>query len=402
MTGANRPTAKIVPASANEWRELYVLLGHHFTPHHPVDDQELFTGRLDLISEVEDAVGLRGRHAIIYGDRGVGKTSFANLLETFLRLPNERIKCVKRLASAEHKYASIWHDLLSDFRWEERTAKQLLGDTKNPTEVIELLEALPRNQRTIFIIDEFDRIKDKQTKVLLSDTLKNISDNLRHISIVIVGIARNINELFENHESLPRALKQIYMPRMSREELTHIVEDRIPPLGMTITRSATQNIVAMSDGFPGYTHLITLNAARHAVKRRSVDVVQTDLDQAMTAIVRDADEAIAEAYDQAVSSSRANMYRQVLLACALARTDEKNRFTPSAVTAPLSKILGRSVTTATFNKNLDKFCQEGRGPVLMREGTRKRYRFHFCLALLRPYVIMRGLADGTIEPKHVR
>jgi DNA-binding NtrC family response regulator len=48
--------------------------GTVFTPSAPINDKALFAGRIDQVRQVMDAVSQRGRHAVIYGERGVGKT----------------------------------------------------------------------------------------------------------------------------------------------------------------------------------------------------------------------------------------------------------------------------------------------------------------------------------------
>ena len=51
-----------------------------FTPGAPVSERELLAGRIDEISKVIGAVSQVGRHVLIYGERGVGKTSLAGLI----------------------------------------------------------------------------------------------------------------------------------------------------------------------------------------------------------------------------------------------------------------------------------------------------------------------------------
>ena len=51
-----------------------------FTPGRPIKDFDLLAGRNLQIDKVFDAVLSPGQHAAIYGDRGVGKSSLANLI----------------------------------------------------------------------------------------------------------------------------------------------------------------------------------------------------------------------------------------------------------------------------------------------------------------------------------
>lgn len=64
--------------------ELSMEASRVFTPAAPIDDRALFAGRTVQVVNVLDAVNQKGQHAIIFGDRGVGKTSLANVLASFL------------------------------------------------------------------------------------------------------------------------------------------------------------------------------------------------------------------------------------------------------------------------------------------------------------------------------
>jgi Cdc6-like AAA superfamily ATPase len=63
-------------------------VGAVFTPSSPVDSKDLFAGRNQQIRTVISAIVQTGQHAVIYGERGVGKTSLANVISGFL--PSDR------------------------------------------------------------------------------------------------------------------------------------------------------------------------------------------------------------------------------------------------------------------------------------------------------------------------
>ena len=51
-----------------------------FSTSGPVTDIDLLNGRLEQIQRVIGTVASAGQHALIYGERGVGKTSLASLI----------------------------------------------------------------------------------------------------------------------------------------------------------------------------------------------------------------------------------------------------------------------------------------------------------------------------------
>ena len=65
--------------------QLQARIHEAFSPSAPIDKQRsLFAGRTRQIDRLLGAIFQRGQHAIIFGERGVGKTSLANLLYDLL------------------------------------------------------------------------------------------------------------------------------------------------------------------------------------------------------------------------------------------------------------------------------------------------------------------------------
>ena len=65
-------------ADTTDWAVLWADVTEAFSPGAPIKEQQMFAGREAEARTLVDAVLQRGRHAIVYGERGVGKTSLAN------------------------------------------------------------------------------------------------------------------------------------------------------------------------------------------------------------------------------------------------------------------------------------------------------------------------------------
>ena len=52
--------------------------------------------------------------------------------------------------------------------------------------------------------------------------------------MVLIGVADSVGELIREHRSVERALAQIHMPRMTRDELTEIVTRGMEAAQMTV------------------------------------------------------------------------------------------------------------------------------------------------------------------------
>ena len=89
----------------------YFELGRVFRPHAPIDEARLFAGRRDQIADMLDAIFQTGRHAILYGERGVGKTSLAKVFHGFM---GDDTEFHVPYVTCDHSddYSTVWHKLL--------------------------------------------------------------------------------------------------------------------------------------------------------------------------------------------------------------------------------------------------------------------------------------------------
>ena len=90
------------------------------------------------------------------------------------------------------------------------------------------------------------------------------------------------------------------------------------------------------------------------------------------------------------------MYKEVLLSCALAKTDQLGYFAPTDLRELMSRIMGKASKQSAFSRYLHDFCNEKRGRVLQKSGSRYKHRYRFNNPHLQPLVVMRGLQDGLI------
>ena len=56
-------------------------LNEVFSPISPIKRRDFFFGRRIQLEDVVDAINETGQHAILYGERGVGKTSLIQMFE---------------------------------------------------------------------------------------------------------------------------------------------------------------------------------------------------------------------------------------------------------------------------------------------------------------------------------
>lgn len=397
----------------SEKQALFIRVGRAFSPFAPIDQSALFAGRTAQLGSVMDALVQRGRHAVIFGERGVGKTSLASILREILMgaLKGVSIMAPRVNCDTTDSYLTIWQKICGEMtiteehaamglvprnEVAERSLREIVPDDITPDWVRRTLTTLATHYLVIIIIDEFERVRDADTRLMFSDTVKTLSDHSVGATLVLVGVAEDVQQLIHEHESIERALVQVRMPRMSRHELNEIVEPRLKAVDMGIEREALEYISALSQGLPHYAHLIGLYAGRTAIGRDSMTVTVPDIDGALNDALGQVQESVRQAYYKATMSPRDNLYPQVLLACALARLDDLNYFAAADVRGPMTRIMGRPYDIPAFSRHLNDFCEDRRGKVLEKTGTPRRYKFRFFNPLMRPFVVMRGLGSGLI------
>ena len=379
-----------------QWAIAQVTAQTIFNPSSPIDEDRLFSGRITQVNDLLCVVYEKGAHAILFGERGVGKSSLANTITAKIPPEVTNIKFIKENCRPDDTFFTLWSKILFEFKYSEYDIPEYLKDETRDFVVIKILESLPKMAQYVFIFDEFDRISSDKTKAAIADTIKHFSDYSTNITIVMVGAGYSIEELFGAHPSIQRCCRQIAMPRMSKQELSDIISDRYHRIGFTASEELISKLVDLSRGLPGYAHLAGREAALSAIRRRRRTVDDMDYTEAIRESVRRSQESIVTAYNRAVYSAKENIYKEVLLACAMANTDSQGLFAASDIRDMLITILNRRIEIASFSRHLAAFCDVGRGPILRKSGKKNRFQYQFVDAPLQPYIFMAGRRDGLV------
>lgn len=383
-------------------RYKYIRLIHEaFTPGAPINSRDLFSGRKKQVDKAISTIFQRGQHAVIFGERGVGKTSLANTLFDFLVLGGQsnfqvaRVNCSEAM-NFEKIWQSAFKQLKAEVEGETIWVDQVLPGNPNSENVREAFEVM--DSPSIVIIDELDRIADPAAETALADTVKTLSDNSVDTTLIMVGVADSIDQLISEHQSIERAIDQIPMPRMHKSELLEIVDKGLNHCeGLAVDPSVRERIADYSQGLPSFTHLLAREAALKVVRSDRTYIIMPDLQDAIKESVNSQLETLLNAYNTAVTSPRGMNFKPVLLACALAPKDEHGFFYATNVTQPLRMITKKDYNIPAFARHLKDFCDDTRGPILERRGKPNKIRYRFIKPLMEPYVTLRGLADGSIR-----
>src|SRR5689334_10328513 len=257
-----------------------------FTPTRPKHNAALFSGRYKQMQRIIAAIEEERAHVVVYGERGSGKTSLANVLAG--KAEDAGYFVLRLACNSELSFEDIFRGLL------RRMPASLLPDGIGATSragvenfdqlatghvgVAELVALFERiyEKHVILIIDEYDRITAEDTKAKFAELIKNMSDSAVPVTLLIIGVAENVRELLGKHPSLQRTLVTIPMPLMTRREIDGIIVNGEEKSGLRFDPAVRQHIADFAQGLPYHAQLLCLFAARNAARRQSSRVERED------------------------------------------------------------------------------------------------------------------------------
>jgi len=373
-----------------------------FTPGYPVQQKDLFSGRAQQLDRTIESLMAPGRHPVIFGQRGVGKTSLANILGQAL----QKLICVKVSCDGSDTFATIWNRVFYTasvsfkqqtlgFISNESTKSVTLADalghdpnTAKPAEIADLLRRI--GGYCVVILDEFDKVADAQTKSAFADLIKIVSDTAERVTIVLVGVAENIHELIGEHPSIDRNLVQIELPLMSDQEIRGIFETGMGKLGLSVDASVVSQIPALAEGFPHYAHLLGICSAKACAENEETQLTPSLFDIACNLAVEDAIEKYREAYAKATSTTQSSRYPQILTACGYARTDGRGVFRATDVADAIREVFEEDVSIQAVVPALGEFLKERRAAVLKAVPVGGRQCYRFKDPMMRPFCRLKA------------
>ncbi|BAX96313.1 DNA-binding protein [Mycobacteroides stephanolepidis] len=396
------------------------ILHSIFRPSAPTEDRAMFKGRTAELSGVLSAVQQVGQHVIVYGERGVGKTSLAYMArEAFQQASAHAGVAVRVACGNDDNFASVWKKLTAHLQSfadlaPAGIAANLEAAVDKYEDIIEMSDAVTPDSAAralkivanavplVVILDEFDRIGAWDDTVLFADLVKMLSDDLVKCTVFIVGVADNVAGLLAGHASIDRCLKQVYMPRMSADELREIVVggfqrfNDLSGISIELETRAVDAIIRLSQGFPYYTHLLAGAIGELALRNHKHETGVRDVFEALVRATEEAAHSIRVSYTDAVASAKPAGFDMTLLACAIAEIDELGFFAPVDISGPLSNLSGRTRRTPSYLGHLKRFADS---PIYILdtrgEGRKTRYRFRD--PLMKPFVMMKGFKDGALK-----
>lgn len=369
-----------------------------FTPFKPVSDIDLLFDRSEDVGRLVEVFTTPGLHALIFGERGVGKSSLANVAVNMLvgQLFDDQVFTFS--CTAGTTFEDIVEDALKsvgvDIRLDERevsgstsakaglstpvvaggiesmsSAKKTFRRHRSisPFEVCSAL----RRSTGLLVIDEADALRSVQDKTSVAELIKLLSDSDSAFRVLVVGIADTAAELTGAHPSVQRCLREIRLSRMTDTGLREIIVAGAARIGLDYSADVVHGIVYCSDGYPFFTHLLALKAGEIAVGEERTLVTEADLAAAMAVAARDSEGTLRTTYDNAVRSTSTDMYRHVIYGASLLPGSE---FTSEQLREAIRKVRGQDITQGSLNNYFQKLVSND-GSTIITRVKKGMYRF---------------------------
>ena len=264
-------------------------VSHVYTPSQPVADRRMFAGREETMKRIIGSIEDRRLHIVIYGERGIGKTSLLHMLS---------------LAATEARYIVIYTSCGADsdfddtFRAAAADIPVLFHSGFAPTtEQVEkgatLADLLPRGPvtprlfadlcakltgtRVLIVLDEFDRCESPTFRRDVAELIKNLSDRLGRVQLVLAGVAADLTQLVAHVPSIRRNIFALRVPKMTDVEVTKIVGNGEREVGISFEPAATDLVIAVARGSPYIASLLCHHAGQAALDEGRTTVLTSDV-----------------------------------------------------------------------------------------------------------------------------
>jgi len=404
-----------------------------FTPAAAIENFERFAGRQEQLDGISLALQSDGTQIVIYGNRGVGKSSLARQLASLARgdqtiidrltlspheIPDYLVISLECEDSIVDVKTLILRLLTEDtalapwlpFRISKRSSTGEVGGAisvkvfsvsgkgseaetlerdKLETDiysvfsnaVTHILDSGVARSGVLFIIDEVDRIKDRTD---LASIIRSRGSDTR-VKFAIVGVGTTPQELILNHESIVRQISDgcVEMPPMSALELKGIfinAHKELEPDGFRFSAEAEDWIISIARGHPYYVHLLGKHALLAAAVAKKKEITLEIAKGALADIALKGTARIQETiYQKAIGHS---YVRELILKTFASVTDDEINTT----SVYQQIIAARPMDVSNTSVYVGNLVSEKFGQVI--EKTRERH-YRFRDSLFKAYAAAR-------------
>src|SRR3546814_10326777 len=116
----------------------------------------------------------------------------------------------------------------------------------------------------LIILDEYDRVEDSGFRRQTAELIKNLSDRMAAVHVLIAGVAEDLDGLIDYIPSIRRNIAAIEVPAMTTPEVEEILRIGSETSGMNFADGSAERIANYDGGSPYVARLICLYGASMA------------------------------------------------------------------------------------------------------------------------------------------
>jgi Cdc6-like AAA superfamily ATPase len=410
-----------------------------------MDDPALFAGRSLQLENVARALHSRGSCPILYGDRGLGKSSLA-LQGVRIALGDDEllkreghgrwalkardayvavyVRCSDATATKDEVLQRVLNALVDSFGkqlWGEETyqlkelstrvginlkvasadfakryepAKLDADYVKKNVEdkLVEVCRFITEatRRRVLIVIDELDRARNAAG---LASFIKSSSS--RDLKFMLVGIGQNLSDILSDHRSLERSAHPIEVPPMQQRELEAVVDQALYALReagvvMGCEAPAKRVMARAASGFPWFVHVVGDDALLLADRDGAQVIQMSHVSRAMERLTQNRfAQQFADRYQMAVRDS---IHREVVLRVAAKWNGQD---IPTSEVYAIARDLGVS-NPSNYKGHL---CSEAYGPAFLTPAYQKQGILRFANTMFKVYVGLRPAIYSGVQER---
>jgi Cdc6-like AAA superfamily ATPase len=270
-----------------------------FTPSQPVGDRKRFAGRVEILTALIRALEEQRLHVVLYGARGLGKTSAMHVLTQAAR--DARYLVVYVSCGSDSNFDDVFRTVAANIPMlfhssvgptspeveKGKTLADILPSGPISARLASDMLAKIVGTRVVVVLDEFDRCESALFRRDVAELIKNLSDRLVRVQLVIAGVAANLVELLEHIPSIQRNIYPLQVPWMTAAEIRQLIKNGESLSGLRFDDPSVRAISMAAHGSPYLASLICHHAGLGALDHERTSV---SLGDALEAIATAAQE----------------------------------------------------------------------------------------------------------------
>jgi hypothetical protein len=350
----------------------------------PVIARERFAGRHDALAQLIAAIEQQRVHVVVYGERGIGKTSLVHVFADTAR--EARYLVIYGSCGTEARFDTMFRAFATKIPMlyhrdvlptaldndAQATFDKLLPETEfGPREVSDLFADVV-GTRIVLILDEYDRVLDPAFRRDVAELIKNLSDRAARVQLVLTGVAQNLDELVGYAPSIRRNIIGLPMRPLTGGEVKSILALGEGAAGISYSDEAVNMITTMAGGSPYLVRLLGHRAGTAALDDHRVNVDEGHGRIAVERVLTDWNASLPRRIQTILGRDDARAQWPLLVAAARAGSSADGWFSVDDVYTEVAA----GIPSATIERDLRHFAH-AHELLEVQDGAETRFRYRY-------------------------